>query len=580
MPRAPNGQYTLPAGNPVVSGTVIESTWANTTMDDLANEMTDSLSRTGNGSMQAPLKLAQGLVSAPTLTFNNDPITGDYLAAVGDMRRAVQGIDSMRWIASGVEVWDDTDMAFYPILSNKDQDQNVETQTLASGQTVVVFVNNIEGASVYINGPDADNGRLVIGTDYTYDSGTKTVTLTESRPAGTLITANRIGGFDPAPSQTPLIYDTEAQLIAADLAVGTLAETKGQTVPGDGFAANFLVELPQPLVGRDLQLTNGNTAKFQTDVVTKSGAKNLLINSDFSVWQRNTAFVGGALSAYTADRWKVSAFTDANRVTTNIAPTAAYGLQVVTQGVGITVINQGIELSAAGAAGIFQIGTQLSYSFWAISDTNTTCDVNMAFRDVSGTGTNQVVAVTPDVITITPTLTKYQGTLTINASPNPTNILIDFLINEQAQAANNITFSQVQLEQGQSPTAFQTQGGSIGAELALCQRFYEKTYDVNVDPGTATTTGSAQFVVGTNTTATNTLRYYGNFKVRKRGTPTVTVYDAAGNSGVATHLDQAGPATDNQPLAIGLVGETGFRASTAIGGIAGWVFHYTADAEL
>ena len=38
MPRSPSGDYTLPAGNPVVTGTIIESVWANTTLADLANE--------------------------------------------------------------------------------------------------------------------------------------------------------------------------------------------------------------------------------------------------------------------------------------------------------------------------------------------------------------------------------------------------------------------------------------------------------------------------------------------------------------------------------------------------------------
>lgn len=37
MPRDSGGTFTLVSGNPVVSGTLIESNWANTTMPDLAN---------------------------------------------------------------------------------------------------------------------------------------------------------------------------------------------------------------------------------------------------------------------------------------------------------------------------------------------------------------------------------------------------------------------------------------------------------------------------------------------------------------------------------------------------------------
>lgn len=47
MPRDGNGQYVLPPSNPVISGTVIESDWANDTMADLANAITQSLSYDG-----------------------------------------------------------------------------------------------------------------------------------------------------------------------------------------------------------------------------------------------------------------------------------------------------------------------------------------------------------------------------------------------------------------------------------------------------------------------------------------------------------------------------------------------------
>ncbi len=39
---------TLPAGNPVIVGTTILDTWANTTMNDIANELTNSLPRDGS----------------------------------------------------------------------------------------------------------------------------------------------------------------------------------------------------------------------------------------------------------------------------------------------------------------------------------------------------------------------------------------------------------------------------------------------------------------------------------------------------------------------------------------------------
>jgi len=78
MARDSAGTYSLPAGNPVVTNTLIASTWANPTMTDLANAITDSLSRSGLGGMSAPLLLTDGSASAPGLAFVSDINTGLY----------------------------------------------------------------------------------------------------------------------------------------------------------------------------------------------------------------------------------------------------------------------------------------------------------------------------------------------------------------------------------------------------------------------------------------------------------------------------------------------------------------------
>ena len=47
MSRNGSGVYSLPAGNPVVTATTISSTWANTTLTDIATALTDSLAADG-----------------------------------------------------------------------------------------------------------------------------------------------------------------------------------------------------------------------------------------------------------------------------------------------------------------------------------------------------------------------------------------------------------------------------------------------------------------------------------------------------------------------------------------------------
>lgn len=106
MPRDSNGNYTLPAGNPVVSGTTIDTGWANPTLSDVANELTNSLDRNGRGAMLAPFKFLDGTSGLPGITWTNEPSTGFYRAGASDMRVSVAGVPLIRWTGTGVAVWD------------------------------------------------------------------------------------------------------------------------------------------------------------------------------------------------------------------------------------------------------------------------------------------------------------------------------------------------------------------------------------------------------------------------------------------------------------------------------------------
>jgi len=100
MSRNGSGTYSLPAGNPVVTGTTIASTWANTTMTDLAAALTDSVAADGQTPMTGALdmnsnkvtNLATGTISGDginftqfnTPTFGGAVICSTTLTVVGD----------------------------------------------------------------------------------------------------------------------------------------------------------------------------------------------------------------------------------------------------------------------------------------------------------------------------------------------------------------------------------------------------------------------------------------------------------------------------------------------------------------
>jgi hypothetical protein len=78
MSRNGSGTYNLPAGNPVVSGTTISSTWANTTLTDIGTALTNSLASDGQtvatGSLQMGnnkiTNLANGTASADATNYS------------------------------------------------------------------------------------------------------------------------------------------------------------------------------------------------------------------------------------------------------------------------------------------------------------------------------------------------------------------------------------------------------------------------------------------------------------------------------------------------------------------------------
>jgi hypothetical protein len=104
MPRNSSGVYTLPAGNPVVPGTTIDAAWANSTLQDISNELTNSLSRTGAGGMLAPFRIADGNVTGPGLSFLNETNSGLYRSATGSMWFSVLGTNSMQIASTAITI--------------------------------------------------------------------------------------------------------------------------------------------------------------------------------------------------------------------------------------------------------------------------------------------------------------------------------------------------------------------------------------------------------------------------------------------------------------------------------------------
>jgi len=84
MSRNGSGTYTLPAGNPVVTGTTIASTWANNTLTDLATAMTGSLASDGQTTATGNLKMGNNRITGlADGTLSTDAATVSQLTTAG-----------------------------------------------------------------------------------------------------------------------------------------------------------------------------------------------------------------------------------------------------------------------------------------------------------------------------------------------------------------------------------------------------------------------------------------------------------------------------------------------------------------
>ena len=80
MSRNGSGTYNLPAGNPVVTGTTISTTWANTTLTDIATALTGSVAADGQTPMTGSLNLnSNTIVNLANPSANQDAATKVYV---------------------------------------------------------------------------------------------------------------------------------------------------------------------------------------------------------------------------------------------------------------------------------------------------------------------------------------------------------------------------------------------------------------------------------------------------------------------------------------------------------------------
>lgn len=318
------------------------------------------------------------------------------------------------------------------------------------------------------------------------------------------------------------------------------------------------------------------------------GVKNKIINGNFDVWQRGTSISVTASATYTADRYV--AYYDGTGATRTVSREAftvgqtdvpyepryflRYAQTVAGSGATYTHLANRIEGVRTFA------GQTVTLSFYAKFASTTSIDVkaNQIFGSGGSPSTN-VVTNFGFNFSVGTAWTKYTFTLTLPSIAGKTlgtnnDDIFDIFFTLPINTTFTFDIAQIQLEAGSIATPFEQR--PFGTELALCQRYYEKSYNQVETPGTISSGGCAAYVAANSTNGEHSMVC---FRVSKRTTPTITYYSTV--TGTPGKVRNATTNADISSSYSNIVGESsyaGFGVATTTGNLYLW--HWTASAEL
>lgn len=294
--------------------------------------------------------------------------------------------------------------------------------------------------------------------------------------------------------------------------------------------------------------------------------KNYIINGNFDFWQRGTSSSPSG-NTFLADRWQNnSGVTSYSRQSGGPNDVSSFFARVSGSS-GLIGLSQRIESIFAKMIK----NSNLTFSFW-IKTTSGTPAFSVRVREPGAADnyTSNTLTQTIPVGNASTSWTKY--TVTVPVSVNMVQRGFQIEVSETVAGSTTFDLAQMILLDGEvQDPEFSLAGSDYAAELALCQRYYEKSYDLSVNPGTNTVVGREAFVA-----ATTFHRHSATYKCTKRATPTVNVWSA---TGVADTANRDAGAT----AALGSIssGVKGFSAQGAgFTTAVEYSFQWASDAEM
>jgi hypothetical protein len=308
-----------------------------------------------------------------------------------------------------------------------------------------------------------------------------------------------------------------------------------------------------------------------------AGRKNLIINGGMQISQRGTSFTA---QAFTLDRWYLNLSGGSATVTWNEFTRGSeldgiknYLKLNVTTGdnyIGMVYKVEGARALPTGKA---------TLSWWAkgVNPASGEIVCNMQLINNGSTNFNTPLA---DTFSVTSEWQKYTRTVDIpdytgmgseTSAGSWTYLRFSQETGDTSTAAWSLDITGVQLEVGSVATDFEHR--SYGEELALCQRYYEKSYPPGSYAGDNEDQGNMNF-----TPISNQDRFDFIFGTPMRDAPDITLYRK--NGGALNQAQRADNSGSYINITLEYTHSKGFGITSATSFSRNYRFHYIADAEL
>ena len=307
---------------------------------------------------------------------------------------------------------------------------------------------------------------------------------------------------------------------------------------------------------------NNNLAKI--DEISQNFQTNLVINGNFDIWQRGTSFPSISHGVYTADRIQtgiVGATVNVDRkdnTDTEHPSPYMFTATVTATTSDVVQFSQRIENYNAfkGKTLTFSVRLQLP-------DTTNKYQI-VLYDSVSGITVNIPKSTNWQTVT---------GTYTINSEASSIVLLLRFSPTDENITSSEFNINYYTLNVGSTALPFNIR--SYGEELALCMRYYQKSYAQGTSPGTVTIGNCHPLYANFNGTYVEPMRIQLNPTMRCP--PTVVIYSPY--SGSSGYVYDASTLTD---LAIWGTNSADNLLLPCFPVVEGRLYrvHYTADAEL